>query len=68
MKPYPDHKEEIMADNENKYVRVRDNADNEYICPIDALIDLKNATEDELDNCVDSAIAGRYAANISIVD
>ena len=47
-------------------MRVRDDAGNEFICPLNALKDRQLATEDELDNCVDDAITGRYAANLDI--
>jgi hypothetical protein len=54
--------------NENKeeqvYVKVKDLAGNEFFCPIDALIDVKDVSEDVLDNCVDDATVGRYAGNI----
>ena len=48
------------------YVRVKDLNGNEFICPIDALKDIKHATDDELTNCVDDATVGRYAGNIDI--
>jgi hypothetical protein len=35
-------------------VWVKDKAGNEYLCPIDALRDPKNVTEEELKNCVDA--------------
>lgn len=40
------------------YVRVKDKAGNEFICRIDALKDPKDATQEELDNCIDDASAG----------
>jgi hypothetical protein len=49
------------------YVRVKDPAGNDFICPIESLIDPEKATEDELENCVDDAVVGRYAGNIEIV-
>jgi hypothetical protein len=49
------------------YVKVKDFAGNEYVCPIDALKDMKEVPEDVLDNCVDDATVGRYAGNIKIV-
>ena len=49
------------------YVKVKDFAGNEYVCPIDALKNMKEVPEDVLDNCVDDATAGRYAGNIKIV-
>jgi len=48
------------------WVRVKDNAGNEFICPLIALKDRQSATEEELDHCVDDAITGRYAANLDI--
>ena len=59
-----------MAEKENKdvWVRVKDDAGNEFICPLNALKDRKSATNEELDNCVDDAVTGRYAGNIDIED
>ena len=53
---------------DNMFVRVKDGAGNEFLCPIDALKDPKKATEEELENCVDDATVGRYAGDIEIVD
>jgi hypothetical protein len=53
---------------EQVYVRVKDLAGNEFVCPIDALKGLKEVPEDILDNCVDDATVGRYAGNINIKD
>ena len=49
------------------YVKVKDVAGNEFVCPIEALKNLKEVPEDVLDNCVDDATVGRYAGNIKIV-
>ena len=49
------------------YVKVKDFAGNDYVCPIDALKNLKEVSEEVLDNCVDDATVGRYAGNIKIV-
>jgi hypothetical protein len=49
------------------YVRVRDGAGNQFLCPIDALKDITNATQQELENCVDNAVAERYAGEIKVV-
>ena len=59
-----------MAEKEKKdlWVRVKDDAGNEFICPLNALKDRQLATEDELDNCVDDAVTGRYAANLDIAE
>lgn len=59
----------MMAENKkNVYVRVRDEAGHLFLCPLDALKDPKDATEEELENCVDSAVVGRYAGGIEVVD
>lgn len=57
-----------MANEESLYVRVKDQAGNDFICPIESLIDTKKATEEELKNCVDDATVGRYAGNVEVVE
>jgi hypothetical protein len=60
----------IMAAKKKKnvYVRVRDGAGNLFLCPLDALKDPKEATDEELENCVDDAVVGRYAGEIKVLD
>ncbi|HHP7236301.1 MAG TPA: hypothetical protein ACFCUC_16850 [Desulfobacterales bacterium] len=53
---------------ENVYVRVKDMAGNEFVCPLDALKNPKEVSEAELENCVDDGTVGRYAGNINIAD
>ena len=50
------------------YVRVKDNSGNDFICPIESLIDPATATKEELEYCVDDATVGRYAGNIEVVE
>lgn len=50
---------------EQTYVRVRDGAGEEFLCPLDALKPSEEATDDELTNCVDRATTERYSSNIS---
>ena len=50
------------------YVRVKDQTGNDFICPIDSLIDPEKATEEALENCVDDGVVGRYAGNIEIAE
>jgi len=59
-----------MAEQDKKkvYVRVKDGAGNQFLCPIDALKDIKKATDQDLENCVDNAVAERYAGEIKIVE
>ena len=55
-------------DEKDVWVRVKDDAGNAFICPLNALKDRGSATDEELDSCVDDAVAGRYAGNIDIAD
>jgi len=48
------------------WVKVRDHAGNEFICPLDVLKNPETATEEELERCVDDAVTGRYAGNLDI--
>jgi len=50
------------------YVRVTDRASNEFLCPLEALMDPKDVSEEELENCVDDATVGRYAGDIKVAD
>ncbi|MBN1104472.1 MAG: hypothetical protein JXL84_13725 [Deltaproteobacteria bacterium] len=50
-----------------KYLKVKDKSGNEFLCPLDALKSLKEATEEELAECVEDAVAGRYAGDIEKV-
>ena len=50
------------------YVRVKDGAGNVFLCPVNALKDPKEATDEELENCVDDAVVGRYAGEIKVTD
>jgi hypothetical protein len=50
-----------------KYLKVKDKAGNEFLCPLDALKGVADATEAELAECVEEAVVGRYAGNIDVV-
>ena len=51
-----------------RFVRVKDAAGNEFICPLDALKDPKHATDEELANCVDDATLYRFPRDIEVQD
>ena len=55
-------------DSDSTYVRVKDGSGTEFLCPIDSLVDPKEASEEELSNCLDSAVVGRYSGNFKVVD
>lgn len=48
------------------YVRVRDLAGNEFVCPIEALRNPADVSPEELDQCVDDATVKRYSGNIRV--
>jgi hypothetical protein len=50
------------------FVRVKDGAGNDWLCPLDSLVNPKDASEEELNSCVDDATVGRYAGDIKGVD
>jgi hypothetical protein len=50
------------------FVKVRDLAGNEFVCPLTELRDAKNVSEQELENCFEGDVVGRYAGQINIVD
>ncbi len=57
-----------MENEKTLHVRVKDQTGNDFICPIESLIDPEKATEEELENCVDDGIVNRYAGNIEIAE
>lgn len=50
-----------------KYIRLKDGAGSEFLCPLDALKSIEEATEAELAECVEGDVVGRYAGDIEIV-
>ncbi len=56
------------GDDKNPYVRVKDRAGNDFLCPINALKNPEDISDDELAECVDDATVQRYAGNIEIKD
>ena len=56
----------MSGQKEKLYVKVKDMAGNEFVCPIDALKKQAELSEIDLENCVDDATVKRYAGNINI--
>ena len=50
-----------------KFLKVKNRAGNEFLCPLDALKSVNVATEEELENWVVEAVAERYAGNFKVV-
>ncbi len=57
-----------LESNENAYVKVKDMAGNEFVCPLKELRDARKITDDELENCFEGDVVGRYAGMLNIVD
>ena len=50
------------------FVKVMDMAGNEFICPLNELRNVKNVSEEEMENCFEGDVVGRYAGQLNIVD
>ena len=59
-----------MSDENNQdvSVRVKDMAGNEFVCPLKELRDARKISDDELDNCFEGDVIGRYAGLLNIVE
>lgn len=53
---------------ETVYVKVKDTAGNDFVCPLGELRDPGSISDAELENCVEDAVVGRYAGQIKIVE
>lgn len=58
----------IDENNQNVYVKVKDKAGNEFVCPLKELRDASKISDDELENCFEGDVIGRYAGQLNIVD
>ena len=52
------------AERGKRFFRVKDDSGNEWLCPVDALKNVQEATPEELDDCVDVETVTRYAGDI----
>lgn len=48
------------------YVKVKDMAGNVFVCPLDALKNPAELSDEDMENCVDDATVKRYSGNINI--
>ena len=65
------YRKDIFMNTEEKgtvYVKVKDMAGNDFICPLNELIDPKSVSDADLENCFEGDVVGRYAGIIKIVD
>ncbi|MCU0574324.1 MAG: hypothetical protein MUC41_15200 [Syntrophobacteraceae bacterium] len=47
-----------------KYVKVKDSSGSEWLCPLDAMKNAKDATQEELDECVELDVVTHTAGLI----
>lgn len=47
-----------------RFFKVKDSAGNEWLCPLENLKNVKEATPEELDDCVETDVVTRYAGDI----
>ena len=55
-----------MARNEDTFVLVKSSKGENYLCPLNAVRNNSSISVDEIDNCVEEDVIGRYAGNINI--
>jgi hypothetical protein len=53
---------------DEKYVRVQDTDGNLYVCPMEGFSSQERIREDDLDDCVENDVVGRYAGQLAIVE
>lgn len=53
---------------EKVYVKVKDMAGNDFVCPLNELRDASKISEAELENCFEGDVVGRYAGMLNIVE
>ena len=54
--------------NDDLFVKVKDMAGNEFVCPLNELRNVKSVSDEELENCFEGDVVGRYAGQLNIVE
>ena len=54
-----------LAERGKRFVKMKDSSGNEWLCPLDALKKATDATQEELDDCVELDVVTRYAGDIT---
>ena len=53
---------------QTEYTRITAEDRNDYICPLDLAQRKSTLTIDDLDDCVEAEVVGRYSGHLNIVD
>lgn len=56
----------MVNDYRELYIKVKDGSGEDYVCPVNAIKNIKALTPEEIDFCVDSGTVNRYAGDIRI--
>jgi hypothetical protein len=54
--------------NDDLFVKVKDLAGNEFVCPLKELRNVKSVSDEELENCFEGDVVGRYAGQLNIAE
>jgi hypothetical protein len=54
----------VSAERVKRFVKVKDSHGNEWLCPLDAMKNVKKATQEELDDCVELDVVTHTAGQI----
>ncbi|MGD8948837.1 MAG: hypothetical protein PVI62_19400 [Desulfobacterales bacterium] len=56
----------MLKDDKNTFVSVKDSKGEKFLCPIDAIQNSSSIRIDEIDDCIEEDVIGRYAGNVKI--
>jgi hypothetical protein len=56
----------MSHENKDRYFRTRDENGEEILCPVESVANPEAVSENEMEECVDAATAGRYAGTITV--
>ena len=54
----------VSAERGKRFVKVKDSSGNEWLCPLDVIKSVKNATQEELDDCIELDVVIHTAGGI----
>jgi hypothetical protein len=56
----------MSNNNSDTFVLVKDDSGEKFLCPLDTVKDVASPNSDDLTDCVEEDVVGRYAGNIKI--
>ena len=52
------------AERDKRFIKIKDSSGTEWLCPVDALKNVKEASEEELNDCVEMEVVTHTAGDI----